>query len=294
MAYRFLQADARNDFDVCNLASNQSLKQVVTQPTRGNATLDLIVTNLHNLYNCPSIQAPLGSSDHNMVQWLPSSENNKQLPPVKYVRRQVRCYPRSGIDAFGRWITTFNWFEKLGPSPSVDELATSFTTQLTKAVDRIFPVKTLKSHQSDKPWITPEIKLMIKDRQKAFHSGNIPIWQSMKCKVQQEITERKKSFYKNKVKYLCKDDCRKWWNIVNKMSGRSERSTNFLLERDGKTMNEHELVKSLNEFYVSVNADIPPLEVNKLPAFLPANECIPTIQPTTFRHSRKPPPPLFS
>ena len=223
-----------NDFDVCNLASNHSLKQIVNQPTRGNATLDLILTNLHNLYGCPSIYAPLGSSDHNMVQWLPNSENDKWSSPEKYVRRQLRRYPRSGIDAFGRWITTHNWFEELGPSPSVDDLTISFTTQLTKAVEQIFPAKILKYHQSDKPWITPEIKLLIKDRQKAFHSGNIPLWQSMKFKVQQEIAARKKSYYKNKVKHLRKDDCRKWWNIVNKMSGRSVKSSNFSLERDGK------------------------------------------------------------
>ncbi len=61
-----------NDFDIRNITSNHSLKQIVNQPTRGNATLDLIITNLHNLYSCPSILAPLGSSDHNVVQWLPT------------------------------------------------------------------------------------------------------------------------------------------------------------------------------------------------------------------------------
>ena len=91
--------------------------------------------------------------------------------------------------------------ENINPNPSADDLTTCFTTQLTKTMNRIFPVKTVRCHQSDKPWITPEIKLMIKDRQKAFHCGNVLIWQSMKCKVQKEIIARKKSFYKNKVKY---------------------------------------------------------------------------------------------
>jgi hypothetical protein len=39
-----------NNFDLHNLASNHSLKQVVHLPTRGSAILDLIATNLHNLY----------------------------------------------------------------------------------------------------------------------------------------------------------------------------------------------------------------------------------------------------
>ena len=57
-----------NDFDVRNLTSNQNLKQVVKQPTRGSTILDVIVTNLDKVYSSPSIIAPLGSSDHSIIQ----------------------------------------------------------------------------------------------------------------------------------------------------------------------------------------------------------------------------------
>ena len=120
---------------------------------------------------------------------------------------------------------------------------------------------------------------MIKDRQKAFHSGNIPAWRSLKYKVQQEKANRKKSFYKNKVQHLKHDDCRKWRNIVNKMSGRFAKPSFFPIERDGKTISQRELVNSLNQFYVSINADIPPLYSNILPAFLPAEASVLTVQP---------------
>ena len=188
---------------------------------------------MHDLYSSPTIHAPLGSSDHNIVLWQPSL-THRQSPWVKSPKRLVRHYPRSGIDAFGRWVTTHDWFTELGHNPSVDDLASSFTTQLTDAINRIFPVKTIKLHGTDKPWITPELKLMIKDRQKAFHSGNIPAWRSLKYKVQQEIAKMKKSFYKNKVQHLKKDDCRKWWNIINQMSGRSAKPSCFSLEHDEK------------------------------------------------------------
>lgn len=163
---------------------------------------------MHNLYSSPTTRAPLGSSDHNIVLWHPS-QVHRRSPGVKSTKRLVRHYPRSGIDAFGRWATTHEWFIDLGPSPSVDDLASSFTIQLTDAVNRILPAKTIKLRRRDKPWITPELKLMIKDRQKAFHSGNILTWCSLKYKVQQKIAKRKKSFYKNKVQHLKKDDCRK-------------------------------------------------------------------------------------
>ena len=53
----------------------------------------------------------------------------------------------------------------------------------------------------------------------------------------------------------------------------------FLLERDGKIMCQQELVNSLNQIYVSVNADIPPLDGNILLAFLPAEAGVLSVQP---------------
>ena len=113
------------------------------------------------MYSSPTIHAPLGSSDHNIVFWQPTVI--RQPSRIKSPKRLVRHYPCSGIDAFGRWVTTCDWFADCSLGLSVDDLASSFTTQLTDAINRIFPVKTIKVHATEKPWITPELKLMIKD-----------------------------------------------------------------------------------------------------------------------------------
>ena len=63
------------------------------------------------------------------------------------------------------------------------------------------------------------------------------------------------------------------------MSGRSRKNTRFSLERDGKILSDSELLNSLNSFYTSVNADIPPLDCSVLPAFLPAPDTPPIIEP---------------
>ena len=49
-----------NNLNIRNLMFSQNLKQVVQQPTRGNAILDLIVTNLHCFYQSPNVsESPL-------------------------------------------------------------------------------------------------------------------------------------------------------------------------------------------------------------------------------------------
>ena len=47
------------------------------------------------------ILAPLGTSGHNINVWVPHTDVDNL--DNKCVKRSVRRYPRSGLDAFGRW-----------------------------------------------------------------------------------------------------------------------------------------------------------------------------------------------
>jgi hypothetical protein len=169
----------------------------------------------------------------------------KKNTQVKSTKQLVRRYPRSGMDAFGRWASTYNWFGELEPNPTTDSLSLSFTNRLTETIHIIFPQKKVTRHRNDKPWITPTVKQLIPDRQKAFHCQNIPAWKFLKYKVQQEIKSRKTTYYKTEVKYLKKDDCQRWWKIVNTMAGKPEKN-NF--ERDGIILDQSELANSLTSF----------------------------------------------
>ena len=120
---------------------------------------------------------------------------------------------------------------------------------------------------------------MINERQRAFPSGDVSLWHSMKSSAKKEIATRKKDYYENKVQHLRSQDPRKWWSAMSDMSGKLRKSTYFSLQDDGKTLSQQELVNSLNYFYTTVNSDLPPLDITALPTFLPSTEAIPTIQP---------------
>ena len=121
---------------------------IVTRPTRDYAILDLIITNLQSCYKTPDIFAPLGVSDHNSIMWIPKDKSNV------CVKRVVRRYPESGLKGFGSWAGRNEWFSEVGSSPSTHDLALSLTADVGAAIDRFFPVKTVRFHPTDKPWIT--------------------------------------------------------------------------------------------------------------------------------------------
>jgi hypothetical protein len=107
-----------------------------TRPTRQDSILDYIITNLKSFYKTPDISAPLGTSDHNVIMWIPKDifkDNNNTC-----TKRTVRRYPQSGLNGFGLWSTRNKWFSGLGLNPSSDELASSFTNDLNTAFDHFF------------------------------------------------------------------------------------------------------------------------------------------------------------
>ena len=63
------------------------------------------------------------------------------------------------------------------------------------------------------------------------------------------------------------------------MSGRAKSQPRFTIERDGQLLSEGELVECLNDYFVSVASDIPPLDTSNLPTFLPAAVSPPTVNP---------------
>ena len=72
-----------NRLNIDGLLNHFRLKQIVKVPTRKQATLDLILTNMHEYYSPPQAYPPFGLSDHNVVVATPTGGrrniNNKKV-----------------------------------------------------------------------------------------------------------------------------------------------------------------------------------------------------------------------
>ena len=73
-----------SNLDIESLCNGGNLTQVVDQPTRAQAILDKIITNVGKFYAKPLISAPIGLSDHSTVLWLPS--NLEKVPNKTYTK----------------------------------------------------------------------------------------------------------------------------------------------------------------------------------------------------------------
>ena len=86
-------------------------------------------------------------------------------------------------------------------------------SELYFAIDKFLPQRTVRKHQTDRPWITNKIKKWIFKRQTAFirHGKDSTIYKFWRNKVQREIKAAKKH-YQNRVVDVEETNPRKWWN----------------------------------------------------------------------------------
>ena len=134
-----------------------------------------------------------------------------------------------------------------GDSPSVDCVTDSFIKDLSSASDVYFPPRSVKIHPRDKHWMSPEIKALISERQRAYLNGPEEKWRRLRNKVREIIIRRNREFYKNKVNNLKSTDPRKWWSMVNKLAGKASSPNEFsYTDEEGRIISGETLATCLN------------------------------------------------
>ncbi|XP_065568947.1 uncharacterized protein LOC136032605 [Artemia franciscana] len=144
------------------------LRQAVTIPThQSGSTLDLIFTNLTNFYCTPRSLGPLLNSDHFIIFWEASSA----FPKPKRVKYTVRPLTEDSISTFGRWIGNYQ-FEDICSEQDINIKVNKLNTLLQEQFQTCFPVKVITVSDTDKPWITNDLKNLIKTRCRLHIAGD--------------------------------------------------------------------------------------------------------------------------
>ena len=92
-----------------------SLRQIVTFPTRGNRTLDIVVTNMSGLYGVPEPLPPLQPDDPAHAE--PSDHAGVLVHPLQTLQYEVRTkeakvirrFPESKMNTFGQIVGSESW-----------------------------------------------------------------------------------------------------------------------------------------------------------------------------------------
>ena len=247
-----------NRMCLSNLQCNFVLKQLVSFPTRENACLDVILSNVGNHYCAPLRLAPLSGSDHCMIHTPAKLKLNRSVVR-KAIVFDTREQHKASLDYN---LSKVDWKPLLGMT-SPNAIAETLTAILRSCIELSIPSRVIKITNRDPPWLTPVIKDIQSRRDKAFHLGQIELFNNLTQNLSLAIDKAKTDMFRNE-----KGNASKWWRLVNTERGKGNGSclNNFLssynsIEEACSSLNSH----FLSMYTRSVEVDRSPLVLEQTP-----------------------------
>ncbi|CAB3977333.1 Hypothetical predicted protein [Paramuricea clavata] len=188
------------------------LRKIVKKPTCQNNTLDQIMTNMSPLFQEVQHLPPLGRSDHQCL--LLNPKHRTSTPPITKTFRSMK---RSNLIALEPRLSRTVW-DAVYEAEDVDDKVSIFNGLTSQALDECMPLKSIRLHPTDKPWMTPNIKAKIKLRQRAFTRGNMTQYNLLSAQVEDMIRKAKSNYYQNKAKTFRTSDPAKWYKAIYNLS----------------------------------------------------------------------------
>ena len=213
---------------------------------------------MQNYYQPPTKNPPFGLSDHITITVFPKVRERSKLQ-----RKTIRIRPkkRSTIASLGRFFMNIPWTNLLFKAQSSDEKLNIFTEIIRYGLDTIMPERSIKVHETDKPWMNANLKQLIKRRQKAFSSGDVFLYKLLRNKVNRERKRCRMIYYKNKVQDLQHTKPRDWWREVKQFCGTSKAARRDIrsILRTNTESSDQDLANEIMKAFVSVMDNYTPL-----------------------------------
>ena len=191
--------DSIQHHKLIDILNDMSLEQLVDKPTRGERTLDIILTNTPSLFNGIKTLPPIGKSDHDIV----FTECNTSLKRIKRQRRTVFKYCKANWENIRTDINTItDTMQDKYSTYNIDKLWDIFKTSLLTSINNNIPQKTI-TNRMKLPWVNNKLRKQI-NRNKRLHR---------KCKTNPSLRDKH-----NNNKRILQSDMRKaYWTYIENM-----------------------------------------------------------------------------
>ena len=151
-------------------------RQIVTKNTHDNKCLDVLITNLHTLYQVPIIYPPLQPdcptrakpSDHLVPVAYPITGGTGAVTR-QYQVKTVRPLPDSGMREIGEWLARKEW-EEMGATEDPNKILEIFEEHINTKIHSIFPEKSFKVSNQDLPFINWKLMKLKRKVQRLYRT----------------------------------------------------------------------------------------------------------------------------
>lgn len=233
------------DFNHCSL--DKILKcfyKYVSCETRKGKILDQCYGSIKGAYKSVPLP-PLGSADHNCVHLIPVYRTCLQRAKVE--TRQVKVWSEEATLALQGCLDCTLWEEFVHSSQDIDELTEVVSSWVAYCEETVIPKKVVKIYPNNKPWVSKQLKDLLKKKKSAFKEKNSQELYIVQKEIKREI-KRAKWDYKLKVEHkLSQNLLGSAWDSVKSMVGLNDKSKKKVALEGFSS--DILLAHELNEFY---------------------------------------------
>ena len=268
----------RNCYNVSPIlaAGIPRLLNIQQLPTLGDKNLDILLSNMGRFYSSPVIVPPVGCdnprkgvpSDHSVPTVHPV--NNETLGEVKqYTEKTSRPLPDSGVRAFGRLLMEENW-SSVKENDSSDAQESVFQDLLNNFLDNACPTKTVKLRSQDKPYMTKELKMIHRRRQREFRKhGKSRKYLNLSQSFDIKLLKSSKHFLKKNVDSMMNAKPGQAYKVLKRMGaqpGDNPEDGSFTLPEYVRLgLSADQCADRLAQTFADISQEFPPLVVTNLP-----------------------------
>ena len=184
------QPNVSSDYFCDKIVNFYGFSQLIDEPTRQDAILDLVISNRPESIKNIQILDGIGSSDHNIVTLKLTSSTR----PYKWPK-QIFDYKNSNWDNFRLELSNIPWDAILNDNDTMEEVWLNWKSAFLKAVENNVPSKKIKSRQNV-PWIVDV------DWNK---------YKSLRNKVKSELN---KSYYQHVHSLIDSKNPKRFWSFI--------------------------------------------------------------------------------
>ena len=262
--------DAKSiEFFDCTLM--HGLQQYITEPTRMENILDLLLCNDYSLISDVEVGVPFGQSDHNSItcSLIFVGDDRDASAPNQNIA-QILKWDRTDWQNFSVYCQRTDWYDLISELSSPDTIWESFCTFVEEGIAKFVPKTMYRKNKTFKQ--NHKTKVM-----KKLHAKKRKLWLKIKNK---SPTKNKKAKYKEAAKQyklaaqaaqesserklIDSDNLGQFYKHVNKASVHKT-SIGPLKAEDGKlVLDDLGKAELLNAYFIGVctkdNGDLPPMQ----------------------------------
>ncbi|KAK4806160.1 hypothetical protein QYF61_001083 [Mycteria americana] len=251
VCWKYNTAERKQSRRFLERVADNFLTQLVSEPTREGAPLDLLFTNREGLVSDVMVGGCLGQSDHEMIEFLIRGEAARGVG-----KTATLDFRRADFSLFRRLVDRVPWEAAL-MGKGVQEGWTFFKEEVLKAQERAVPRCRKTSRRGRRPaWLTRELWLELRRKRRVYDlckkgRATQEDYRGV-ARLCREKTRRAKAELELSLAAAIKDNKKHFFKYISSKR-RAKENLQPLVDVGGNTVTkDEEKAEVLNAFFASV------------------------------------------